>query len=98
MLKKIILFIVVLIAAVLIYAATRPNSFRIERSADIKASPDKVFALINDFHRWGAWSPWEKLDPNMKRTFGGPAAGQGSTYAWQGNSKVGSGKMEIVES
>ena len=98
MLKKIALVIVALIAVVLIYASTRPDSFSVQRSATIKAPPEKVFALINDFHNWPAWSPWEKLDPAMKRTHSGAAAGQGAVYAWLGNSDVGEGRMEITES
>ena len=98
MLKTIAIGIVVLIAAVLIFATTRPDSFRVERTATIKAPPEKVFGLINDFHQWGSWSPWEKLDPAMQRTHSGPAQGKGAAYAWQGNSKVGEGRMEILQS
>lgn len=98
MLKTIAAILVIAIAAVLGYAATRPDDFSVQRSATIKAPPEKVFALINDFRHWPAWSPWEKLDPAMKRTLGGPATGPGATYAWQGNSKVGEGRMEILES
>ena len=97
MLKTIGIIVAVLIAGVLILAATRPDTFRVERSASIKASPGKVFALINDFDRWGAWSPWEKKDPAMKRTFGA-RSGKGATYAWEGNKDVGQGRMEIAES
>lgn len=98
MLKKIALAIVVLIAAVLIFATTRSDTFSVQRSATIKAPPEKVFALINDFHSWPAWSPWEKLDPAMQRTHSGAPAGKGAVYAWVGNSKVGEGRMEILES
>lgn len=96
MLKKILITIVVLVALVLAYAATRPDTFSVQRSATIKAPPDKVYALINDFHRWGEWSPWEKLDPAMKRTFSGTPAGVGTIYEWNGNDKVGAGRMEIT--
>src|SRR5262245_21947818 len=89
-----LLAVVVLLA----YAATQPSAFRVQRSASIQALPEKVFPHINDFHSWSAWSPWEKLDPNLKRTFTGPASGVGSTYEWQGNKKVGQGRMEIMES
>jgi hypothetical protein len=95
MLKKIGLAIVVLIAAVLLFAATRPDSFSVERRIVIQATPDKIQPLISDFHRWAEWSPWEKLDPAMKRTFTGPASGVGAAYGWQGNKDVGSGHMEI---
>ncbi len=98
MLKIIAIIVVILIAAVLIYAATKPNTFRVERSISIKASPEKIFAIIDDFHLWGAWSPWEKIDPTMKRTFSGAANGKGAVYAWEGNNKVGTGRMEIMES
>lgn len=97
MFKVILIVIVLVIAGILVFAATRPDSFRVERSTTIKAPPDKVFAFLNDFHNWGVWSPWEKMDPNMKRTFAGAVSGQGSIYAWQGNSKVGEGRMEILE-
>ena len=98
MLKKILIAVVVVIVALLGYAATRPDSFRVERKATIQAPPEKVFALINDFHQWPQWSPWEHLDPNMKRTMGGATAGPGATYAWEGNKDVGSGRMEIKQS
>lgn len=98
MLKKIALVIVLAIAALLIFAATRPDTFRVERTARINAPAEKIFPLIDDFHRWSAWSPYEKLDPAMKRTFGGTASGKGATYAWEGNDKAGAGSMQIVES
>ena len=98
MLKKIAGVVVVLLAAVLIFAATKPDTFRIERAASIEAPPEKIFALINDFHHWDSWSPWEKLDPTMRRTFSGTASGKGTVYAWDGTGKVGAGRMEITES
>lgn len=98
MLKIVAVVIVVLIAAVLIFAATRPDTFRIQRSSVIKAPPARVFALIDDFHRWVEWSPWEKVDPALQRTYGGTPSGKGATYAWEGNSKVGKGSMQITES
>jgi len=88
---------VVLIVAVLIYAATKPAIFRIQRAASIKAPPEKIFALLNDFHLWPSWSPWEKMDPDMKRTLSGASSGKGAVYAWEGNSKVGQGRMEIID-
>lgn len=91
------LVLVVVVAGLLIFAATKPDSFRIERTASIKAPPDKIFALINDFHQWGKWSPYEKIDPALKRTFGGAEAGKGATYEWSGNKNIGSGRMEILE-
>jgi uncharacterized protein YndB with AHSA1/START domain len=98
MLTKIAIGIVAIIAAVLLFATTRPDSFSVQRTATIKAPPEKIFPLINDFHSWAAWSPWEKLDPAMQRTHSGPPAGKGAAYAWVGNSKVGEGRMEILES
>ena len=98
MIKKIIIAVVVLIAAVLIYAATRPDTFIVQRALLIKAPPEKIFPLINDFYNWSAWSPWEKLDLAMKKTHSGAASGKGAVYAWEGNNKVGQGSMEITES
>jgi uncharacterized protein YndB with AHSA1/START domain len=89
--------VLVAIVALLGYAATRPDHFRIARSTVIKAPPERIYALLDDFHKWGAWSPYEKLDPAMTRTYGGPASGLGSTYAWSGDGKAGAGRMEIVE-
>ena len=98
MLKIIAIGIAVLIAGILVFAATKPDRFRIQRAASIKAPPEKVFTLINDFNRWAAWSPWEKKDPAMKRTFGAATTGTGAVYAWEGNKNVGQGRMEIAES
>lgn len=95
MLKKIGLVILAAILGLLLYATTRPDSFSVERSIVIQAPPEKIQPLIADFHRWADWSPWEKLDPAMKRSFGGASAGVGATYGWQGNKDVGSGRMEI---
>ena len=86
------------IAAVLILAATKPGTLRVQRSVSIKAPPEKIYPYFEDFNRWAAWSPWEKLDPSMKRTFIGAPSGKGAAYAWEGNSKVGAGRMEIIES
>jgi uncharacterized protein YndB with AHSA1/START domain len=98
MLKILGIIVALLIVGILIFAATKPDTFRVQRSAAIKAPPEKVFALINDFKAWGAWSPWEKKDPAMKRTFGATTAGKGAHYAWEGNKDVGQGSMEITES
>lgn len=98
MFKSIAIIIVVLIAAVLIYAATRPDTFRVQRSASIKAPPEKIFPLVNDLHSHAAWSPWEKKDPAMKRTHSGAASGKGAVYEWNGNKEIGQGRMEITES
>ena len=95
MLKKIGLVLLALVAAVLVFAATRPGSFSVERRIVIQAPADRILPLISDFHRWADWSPWEKIDPAMKRSFGGPPAGVGATYGWQGNQEVGSGRMAV---
>lgn len=97
MLKKILLTAAVLLVALLGYAATRPDSFEVQRSTRIHASPEKVAALIGDFHHWSTWSPWEKLDPEMRRTHSGAPSGVGAIYAWEGNRKVGAGRMEITD-
>lgn len=93
--KKLGLVVVVFVAAVLLYAASRPDRFAVERRIVVQAPAEKIVPLLSDFRRWAEWSPWEKLDPAMKRSFGGPAAGVGATYAWQGNKDVGSGRMEV---
>ena len=98
MIKKIAIVIVLLVAGILLYATTRPDTFQVQRSAAIKAPPEKIFPLINDFKRWKAWSPWENKDPAMKRTFSATTSGKGATYAWEGNREVGKGRMEITES
>ncbi len=98
MLKIILIVLGVAIATLALWAGTRPDTFHVERSARVNAPAAAVFPLINDFHRWGSWSPWEKLDPAMKRTFSGPESGQGAGYAWDGNSKAGQGSMQIAES
>jgi carbon monoxide dehydrogenase subunit G len=98
MLKTIAIIAAVLIAGVLVFAATKPDVFRVQRAASIKAPPEKIFALINDFKRWETWSPWEKKDPAMKRTFGAATSGKGAVYAWEGNKDVGQGRMQIAES
>jgi hypothetical protein len=93
-----ILGIVVLIIVLVVFISMRPGHFRVERSAPISAPADVVFSLINDFHRWVQWSPFEKLDANMTKTFDGPAAGPGASYSWSGNSRAGAGRSTIVES
>ena len=100
MLKAVTIIAVVLaiaIAVVLILAATRPDTFAVQRAAIIKAPPEKIFPLINDFRQWGAWSPYEHKDPAMKRTYSGTPRGTGAVYAWEGDRNVGKGRMEILE-
>ncbi len=88
----------ILIALFLLYVASRPNHFRVERSITIQAAPEKIFPLINDFHRWEPWSPWEKVDPQVRRTYSGSQEGKGAVYEWHGNNKIGQGRMEIIDS
>ena len=89
--------IAIAVAIVLILAATKPDTFSVRRAAVVKAPPEKIFSLINDFHQWGSWSPWEGKDPAMKRTYSGAASGKGAVYAWEGNKNVGTGRMEILD-
>ena len=98
MFKKILLVLAVLVAAVLILAAFQPASFAVSRSTLVSAPPAAIFPEVNDLHRWGAWSPYEKLDPGMQRTFEGAPAGVGAVYAWAGNSQAGTGRMTVTES
>lgn len=98
MLKKVGTVLGLVLVALLAFIATRPADYRVERSAQIAASAALVFPLVNDFHRWEKWSPWEKLDPNMKKTFSGAEAGIGAGYGWAGNDQVGEGRMTILES
>ena len=100
MLAFIVIVAVVLaiaIAAVLILASTKPDSFTVQRSAVMQAPAERIFPLINDFQEWAKWSPWENKDPAMKRSFSGPGSGKGAVYAWDGNKNVGSGRMEILD-
>jgi hypothetical protein len=85
------------IAAVFILAASKPATFSVERAIGIKAPAERIFPLINDFHQWVSWSPYENKDPAMKRSYSGPESGRGAVYGWEGNSNVGSGRMEILD-
>jgi uncharacterized protein YndB with AHSA1/START domain len=96
-LKTVLLVVAAAIAAVLIYAAFKPDSFRLARSAPIAAPPEKVFALINDLRRFNEWNPFAKLDPQNAITYDAVTAGVGGAYNWQGD-KSGAGRMQITES
>jgi hypothetical protein len=87
--------IFLLVVVLLIIGATKPNTFRVERSATIKAPAGKVFGLINDFHEWTKWSPWETIDADLQREYTGAPAGKGAAYAWEGK-KAGTGAMLIT--
>ena len=91
------LVIVVLLVVVLAYAATRPDTFRVQRSTTIATSPEKIFPLVSDLRSHGAWSPWEHKDPGMKRTYSGAASGKGAVYEWDGNKNIGQGRMEVTD-
>jgi len=98
MLLWVVLLVVILVAALLIYGALQPAAFSVVREADYNAPAEQVFAQLNDFRNWSGWSPWEKMDPDLKRKFGDKSAGVGAEYSWIGNKKVGEGNMEITES
>jgi len=95
MVEIIVLIVIALIAALLFFAASQPSDFQIHRYVMIKAPPEKVFPLIEDFHRWVEWSPWENIDPDLQRTYSGAPKGEGALYAWEGK-KTGAGRMEIM--
>ncbi len=93
----ILLILAVLVVALLAWARTRPDTFRIERSIRIAAPIVQVAAQIDDFHEWAKWSPWEHIDPTMTRKFNGADAGVGAIYEWDSQGKAGAGRMEITE-
>jgi hypothetical protein len=97
MLKKALLVLAVAVAGLLIFTATRPAEYRVERSTTVKAPADLVFATVSDLKAFTEFSPWEKRDPGMKKTFSASTSGVGASYGWQGNKEVGSGKMTITE-
>jgi hypothetical protein len=93
----IVIFVLALLAGAIFHALSPPHTFRLERRALISAPPEKIFPLLNDLHAWRVWSPWEKLDPEMKRDYGGAQSGVGANYGWD-SKKAGAGRMEIVDS
>lgn len=97
MARKILGVLAALIAVFVIVVATRPATFEIKRSLLINAPPDVVFAQVNDFKAWNAWSPWDHMDPAMKRTYGDVPSGVGASYHWVGNKDVGEGSMKITD-
>ena len=98
MLQKVIIGLVVVLGAFALLVASRPAAFHIERSTTIEAPPERVFPLVNDFHAWPRWSPYEDRDPSMARDYAGADAGEGAVYGWDGNDDVGAGRMTITES
>jgi uncharacterized protein YndB with AHSA1/START domain len=93
----VLVVLLILLLLILVYAATRPDEFSVRRSIAIAAPPERVFPLINDFHKWQGWSPWEQMDPGMARTLSGSESGKGAVYEWSGNNKVGAGRMAVLE-
>lgn len=98
MLKKILIGVAVVLAVFLIIVALQPSTFRVTRSLAVAAPADAIFPHVNELKKWAAWNPWEKIDPNMKLTYEGPAAGVGASYSWVGNKDVGEGRMTITAS
>jgi hypothetical protein len=96
MVKKILLVVLAAVVVFAVYVATRPSSWKVERSIVVKAPAGVVYDRVADFHRWPAWSPWAHLDPNMATDFSGPDSGTGAIYHWKGNDKVGEGRMTIT--
>lgn len=95
--KRFLMFLLIVVLGFLLFVMTRPAAFRVERSASVTAPPAAVYAQIADFHNWPAWSPWEHLDPAMTRSLSGAASGTGAVYEWNGNGKVGQGRMTITD-
>lgn len=98
MARKILLALAVLVVAFIAVVVAQPDTVNVSRTVAIATPPEVPFAIVSDFHRWSAFSPWDKLDPDQKRTYSGPTSGIGSSYAWEGNDDVGAGKMTITES
>jgi hypothetical protein len=97
MLKKVLFVLALLIAGLLAFAASRPDTYRVERSIDIEVPAGVIFMQLDDFKAWSEWSPWDKIDPSMKKTYAGKSRAVGHSYAWEGNDQVGKGKMTITE-
>jgi hypothetical protein len=98
LLRKILFGFVTLMVVLVAIIIVQPSEYHVSRTLSMAAPVPDIFAQVNDFHRWDAWSPWAKLDPAAKVSFEGPAAGKGAIFAWSGNSKVGEGRMTLLES
>jgi carbon monoxide dehydrogenase subunit G len=98
MLKKILIALAAIVLIFVVVVALQPSEFQKDRSTTIAAPQADVFAQVNDFHKWDAWSPWAKLDPEAKVNFEGAPEGEGTVMTWSGNSEVGEGKMTLTES
>jgi hypothetical protein len=98
MLKKILIGLVLVVGGFVAFAATRPDTYKVVRTTKVQAPAAVVFEQLDDLKKHAAWSPWEKRDPNLKKTFAGPAKGVGQSYSWEGNKEVGKGTMTITES
>lgn len=96
MYKKVALLLVIIVAAVMLFATTKPDTFTVQRAVTIAAPPEKIMPFISDFQRWEAWAPREQRDPALRRSFTGAPRGQGAVYDWSGNDKVGAGRMTIT--
>jgi hypothetical protein len=96
MLKYIAVAVGIAAIALLMVAAVQPPTYHVERTTTIAAAPEKIHLLVDDFHNWQQWSPWAGLDPKMKVSYSGAPSGPGAIYEWQGNRKVGKGRMEIL--
>ena len=96
--KNLLIVVLVVVVGLALFINSRPSTYNVSRSATIAAPADSVFARLNDFHRWNDWSPWARLDPNMKTELSGAEAGTGAVYYWTGDKKVGEGRMTITES
>ena len=92
---RFLVFAALLVMAVFVFLQTRSSQYEVVRTAHIAAAPREVYRHVDDLHEWQRWSPWEGLDPKLKRTFSGPAHGKGATYAWEGNAQVGKGRLII---
>lgn len=98
MLKIILIALPIIVVVLGIVVSIQSPDFRVVRTATISAPPPALFGQVNDLHKWKAWSPWEKIDPTLKRTYEGAPAGTGAIYSWAGNNQIGEGRMTITES